>query len=149
MDAERRTRQRTDNDEGSSAPRELAPEPESGQPLQLRVDLQSLFNNPSLSDVRLVAKGEQSREFLCHRVILASMSTYFCSLFTTGMQESSQSVVVLGVEPDCCERVLRLLYGQSVEITQENVLTYMHLADFYGSEARGVRALGLPPCAHT
>ena len=40
------------------------------------------------------------------------MSTYFHSLFTTGMQESLQSEVTMqGVDPECCERVLRLLYA--------------------------------------
>ena len=37
-----------------------------------------------------------------------------------------------GVDPDLCERVLRLLYGQPQELTPENVLTFVHLGDFYG-----------------
>lgn len=145
MDPSRRTRRRLD--EGSSAPRaeeentqqadqtpalfsEEAPE----QLLQLRVDIESLFDQESLSDVQLiVVRGQEHRRFRCHKVILASMSTYFHSLFTGGMQESQQREITLhDVDPDCFEQVLRLLYGQAVQITPSNLLTFMHLADFYG-----------------
>lgn len=138
-DTGRRTRQRTE--EGSSilgTPRH-SPPPSAGHSTDLlRLDvtqnIESLFDTSSLSDVELVViRGDQERRFKCHKVILASMSTYFQALFTTGMQESSQSEVVLkGVDPDLCEKVLRMLYGQPVEITQESLLTFVHLADFYG-----------------
>jgi hypothetical protein len=93
------------------------------------------FNNPTLSDVALVLKNERGerRTYHVHKVILASMSTYFHALFTAGMQESSQAEVVLqDVDADLCERMLRLLYGQPQAITPENVLTFVHLADYYG-----------------
>mmetsp|Transcript_36892 Transcript_36892/g.61113 ORF Transcript_36892/g.61113 Transcript_36892/m.61113 type:complete len:478 (+) Transcript_36892:72-1505(+) len=130
----RRTRRRLD--EGSSTPRaeEATPtifgQEDSHDQLKLFVHIGSLFNDESLSDVQLVVG---TRRFRCHKVILASMSTYFRSLFTGGMQESQQHEISLhGVDPDCCEQVLRLLYGQAVQITPDNLLTFMHLADFYG-----------------
>ena len=145
----RRTRRRLD--EGCSAPRaedenaqhaestcektlssfsEEAPEHQ----LQLRVDIECLFDQEPLSDVQLVVvSGPERRRFRCHKVILASMSTYFHALFTGGMQESQQREIELhGVEPECFEQVLRLLYGKAVQITPNNLLTFMHLADFYG-----------------
>ena len=36
------------------------------------------------------------------------------------------------MDADLCERVLRLLYGQPQEIGPHNILTWVHLADFYG-----------------
>eukprot|EP00900_Chrysochromulina_parva_P022379 jgi/Chrpa1/4775/Chrysochromulina_OHIO_Genome00016583-RA len=109
-----------------------------GETLRLDVTshISALFDSASLSDVELVAKrddGLVERRFRCHRVVLASMSSYFRSLFTSGMAEVSQPAVVLhGVDPDLCERVLRLLYGQPVGVTQESLMTVVHLAEFYG-----------------
>ena len=141
MEAERRIRQRR-MDEGSAAQTEdcqLTPPSspcscEMQEDVQLRVDIESLFGDEALSDVTLVvARDGQYHRWRCHKVILASMSTYFRSLFTGGMQETQKSEILLhGVDPDCCEHVLRLLYGQAVQITPDNVLTFMHLADFYG-----------------
>ena len=80
------------------------------------------FDNASLSDVTLVwsdGRGAQ-RRVCCHKIVLASMSTYFNTLFTGGMQESSQSEVVLvDVNPELCECMLRMLYGQRQEVTPE------------------------------
>ena len=36
------------------------------------------------------------------------------------------------VDPELCEQVLRLLYGQKQPVTPENLLTTVHLAEFYG-----------------
>ena len=71
-------------------------EGDTDHPLQLRVDIESLFNDESLSDVQLVIEqGDHRQSFRCHKVILASMSTYFRSLFTGGMQESQQREIFL------------------------------------------------------
>jgi len=132
----KRTRRRLD--EGSSTPRSESQgsmhDAESDHPLQLRVDIESLFNDESLSDVQLVIEhNDERRRFRCHKVILASMSTYFRSLFTGGMQESQQREICLkDVDATCFEQVLRLLYGQTVNMTGDSVLTFMHLADYYG-----------------
>ena len=42
-----------------------------------------------------------------------------------------------------CSQVLRLLYGEAVQITPDNVLTFMHLADFYGVPQLLSRTAGL------
>ena len=72
------------------------------------------FDNPVLSDVTIAITGNGgTRRWRCHKVVLASMSSYFHSLFTGGMSESSQPEVVLkDVDSDLMEQVLRLLYGK-------------------------------------
>jgi len=140
----RSTRRRLD--EGSSTPRaEDASHAEesaltcslSSDELKLGMDIEPLFNDEVLSDVTLwLEAGEQSRSFKCHKVILAQQSTYFRALFTNGMQESQQSVVRLhtpAADLDSCEQVLRMLYDMRTKIPPEKVLTYMHIADFYGA----------------
>ena len=133
----RRVRQRTEEDGGAGG--SAASGAPTYPPVQLDFEpLSSLFDDASLSDVTLIVEpmpgsGGARRHFCCHKVLLASLSTYFRALFTGGMQEASQSEVVLqGQDPDLCESVLRLLYGQPIEVTPENVLTFLHLADFYG-----------------
>ena len=119
----------------------------SPRPVQLNISSQLglQFDNPTLSDVTLVWVDEQGdrRCFYCHKVVLASMSTYFHALFTAGMAESSQKEVVLqtSFDGDLVERVLRLLYGFPEDVTPDNVLVMSHLADFC--------ALRLPARAHT
>ena len=134
----RRVRQRLSEDAAASQnspAHPTTPPSDDGNRITLNItsQLTAQFDNPTLSDVTLVCGTTDRRTFRCHKVVLASMSTYFNALFTAGMQESSQSEVVLqDVDPDLCERVLRLLYGQPQELTPENVLTFVHLGDFYG-----------------
>lgn len=61
------------------------------------------------------------------------MSSYFRALFTGGMQESHQKSVLLhDTEPELCEKMLRMLYGQPLDVTEANLLTFVHLSDYYG-----------------
>lgn len=158
---DRRVRQRTtlDNDDGGAG----ASGGGSGTPpssdectsvaLSISTQLGLQFDNPVLSDVTLVWADHhgQRRCFHCHKVVLASMSTYFHALFTAGMQESTAREVVLkDVDGDLMELVLRLLYGFAEEITPQNILVFMHLADFCARIAtrkpRPIRRLShLPP----
>ena len=70
----RRTRRRTDA--GSSGPGlgagDAACERDDDVPhdvLQLRVSIEGLFNDASLSDVAImIGNGDQPRSFLCHKV---------------------------------------------------------------------------------
>ena len=146
LDQGRRVRRRTEESSSQHALSDvedvrvasLQADLRGGETLRLDVTshISALFDSASLSDVELVAKrddGLVERRFRCHRVVLASMSSYFRSLFTSGMAEVTQPAVVLhGVDPDLFERVLRLLYGQPVGVTQESLMTVVHLAEFYG-----------------
>ena len=131
----RRVRQRTEEG-GSGSPNQSHSETTCCTiSLAITSQLGLQFDNPVLSDVTLVLSDErgQQHRFRCHKVVLACMSTYFHTLFTNGMSESCQDEVVLrDVDSDLMERVLRLLYGFEQRITSENVLTFVHLADFYG-----------------
>ena len=138
----RRVRPRTDNDGGGGSGGVSGSPLSSAQPnnecgtVQLNIGMQLglQFDDPTLSDVTLVWVDDQGdqRCFRCHKVVLASMSTYFHALFTAGMAESSQKEVVLqtSFDGDLVERVLRLLYGFAEDITADNVLVMSHLADF-------------------
>lgn len=92
------------------------------------------FNDPGLSDVKL-SFNDGSLEFYLHRVILASRSEFFKSVFTgKGRKETSPSSVDLEID-DHFEKVLepflKFFYGFPVDISKENMWLYYFLAEQY------------------
>lgn len=103
---------------------------------KLRLDLQALYEDGSLSDVRLkvgLGPGLQSRTFSCHRAILAASSTYFKAIFTSSCKETGMGEVTLNdVDPCVFEQIVRLCYGGPVKLDKGNVVGLMQAAEFYG-----------------
>lgn len=60
-------------------------------PAALADDMQSLVNNPELSDVRFVAEGN---EIHAHRLILTTRSEYFRTMFLSGMREGTSKAPI-------------------------------------------------------
>ncbi|XP_043918962.1 kelch-like protein 24 [Protopterus annectens] len=76
-----------------------------------------LYEAQQLCDVTLAV--EQKR-FHCHRVFLASVSSYFQAMFTSCMAESRASEVHLKeVLPEAVEHVLKFVYTAQVELSPE------------------------------
>jgi len=109
----------------------------TGSPLttnQYRAPLQSdfidMFESAAFADVTFVVEEEEIR---AHKGVLASRSTYFKNMFSSGMLESdSKSVKVKDVQPTIFKAILRFIYGGVVEERQLEVLAKLiAAADMY------------------
>ncbi|XP_068128337.1 kelch repeat and BTB domain-containing protein 8-like [Hyperolius riggenbachi] len=81
--------------------------------------LRDLYFTETLCDVTIVTEG---RRFLCHRVVLASVSPYFRAMFTTCMVESQQGEVsLLDVSASIIETILHFIYTGEAAVTLDNV----------------------------
>ncbi len=73
----------------------------------------------SLCDVLLEAGGQTIQ---CHRTILAASSPYFHSMFIGNFRESKQKKVNLkGVNFEALKTIVKCVYYQKIELTNENV----------------------------
>ncbi|XP_077987490.1 kelch-like protein 24 [Glandiceps talaboti] len=91
-----------------------------------------LWENGLFTDVVLDVKGQK---FKCHRIVLVASSPYFRAMFTGGMRESFQKVVVINaIEPDTMERILRFIYTGRVRITRGNALVLIQAAGLFQIE---------------
>ncbi|XP_068130540.1 kelch-like protein 24 isoform X2 [Hyperolius riggenbachi] len=81
--------------------------------------LRDLYFTDALCDVTIVTEG---RRFLCHRVVLASVSPYFRAMFTSCMVESQQGEVsLLDVSASIIETILHFIYTGEAAVTLDNV----------------------------
>ncbi|XP_068130543.1 kelch-like protein diablo [Hyperolius riggenbachi] len=81
--------------------------------------LRDFYFTETLCDVTILTEG---RTFLCHRVVLASVSPYFRAMFTTCMVESQQGEVsLLDVSSSTIETILHFIYTGEAAITLGNV----------------------------
>ncbi|MBN3272040.1 KLH30 protein, partial [Polyodon spathula] len=88
-------------------------------PQSILEGLNSLRSQPKLSDVTLTVA---SREFHCHRSVLALCSLYFHSMFSGNFVESIAARVELhDVDPDVLDRILDFAYTGKLTINQDNV----------------------------
>ncbi|MGH0145352.1 UNVERIFIED_CONTAM: hypothetical protein FKN15_010958 [Acipenser sinensis] len=88
-------------------------------PQSILEGLNSLRSQPKLSDVTLCVA---SREFHCHRSVLALCSLYFHSMFSGDFVESIAARVELrDVDPDVLDTILDFAYTGKLTINQGNV----------------------------
>ncbi|XP_051878526.1 kelch-like protein 20 [Pristis pectinata] len=89
--------------------------------------LYSLWLNQIFCDVTLCCDGQ---EFPCHRIVLASFSSYFRAMFCTGLMESRQErVAINGVEPQMVGLLVAYSYTSRVHITRANVQALLAAAN--------------------
>ena len=70
-------------------------------------------------------------EFPCHKIILSSMSPYFEGMFSSGMKESSQSVIQLhDLSCEWFEQVLTYMYSGHIDLTRDNVKDILQIGSF-------------------
>ncbi|XP_035231775.1 kelch-like protein 3 [Stegodyphus dumicola] len=89
--------------------------------------LNELRKSKTFCDVSLCVEGE---EFPCHKVVLASFSSYFKAMFTSEMAESQQKEIVLnGVEATTLKLLLDYAYSATVPINKQNVQALLSAAN--------------------
>ena len=79
-------------------------------PAQVLTGLNHLRVNGHFCDVTLCVGGQ---EFFCHKIVLASFSSYFHAMFTGNLAESSQDRVTL---TDIEAPVMELLVNYGIHI---------------------------------
>lgn len=97
--------------------------------------MESIFNNPTLSDLTLILKNKENEErFYCHKSILANKSQYFRSMLLN-FNESKKDLII--IETDSIEEdtlIIRLLY-ENIKLPQDNIkqkILFLLRSDFYG-----------------
>ncbi|XP_068606212.1 kelch-like protein 3 [Brachionichthys hirsutus] len=89
--------------------------------------LNSLRLKNAFCDVTLCCGGQ---EFPCHRIVLASFSSYFQAMFSTNLMESKQErVAINGVEPQMIGMLVAYAYTSAVYIANENVQALLAAAN--------------------
>ncbi|XP_056263451.1 kelch-like protein 2 isoform X2 [Pseudoliparis swirei] len=89
--------------------------------------LNSLRLNNAFCDVTLCCGGQ---EFPCHRIVLASFSSYFQAMFSTNLIESKQErVAINGVEPQMFGMLVSYAYTSEVYISNANVQALLAAAN--------------------
>ncbi|CAG5114380.1 Oidioi.mRNA.OKI2018_I69.chr2.g8436.t1.cds [Oikopleura dioica] len=79
-----------------------------------------------LCDVTLVAEG---LHFQCHRVVLASASAYFRSMFTSNMIEKDKEYIELkDISSDGFDSILKFIYTNSIVLSSRNIQYILHAA---------------------
>ena len=93
--------------------------------------LAQMFTSMSIGDVTLVVKNE---EFPAHKAMLAARSSVFGAMFQHDiymLENSSNRVELVDVEPDTFKTLLRFIYTDQVDLTAENSTALLAAADRY------------------
>lgn len=100
---------------------------DSRHPNTVLQGLNSLRLNNAFCDVTLCCGGQ---EFPCHRIVLASFSSYFQAMFSTDLIESKQErVAINGVEPQMIGMLVSYAYTSEVYISKANVQALLAAAN--------------------
>ncbi|XP_068107871.1 kelch repeat and BTB domain-containing protein 8 isoform X2 [Hyperolius riggenbachi] len=82
--------------------------------------LKAMYDENKLTDI--VVQVENGKHFSCHRNVLAAISPYFRSMFTSGLTESTKKEVrIMGIEAESMQLVLNYAYTSRVQLTEANV----------------------------
>ncbi|XP_028303445.1 kelch repeat and BTB domain-containing protein 8 [Gouania willdenowi] len=92
--------------------------------------LKALYDEAQLTDI--VVEVDHGQTFSCHRNVLAAISPYFRSMFTSGLTESSQREVrIVGVESESMHLVLDYAYTSKVTLSESNVQALFTAASIF------------------
>ncbi|XP_072328403.1 kelch repeat and BTB domain-containing protein 8 isoform X2 [Scyliorhinus torazame] len=92
--------------------------------------LKCMYDEQQLTDI--VVEVDHGKTFSCHRNVLAAISPYFRSMFTSGLTESTQKKVrIVGVEDDAMRLVLDYAYTSRVSLTEVNVQALFTAASLF------------------
>ncbi|KTF89314.1 hypothetical protein cypCar_00018901 [Cyprinus carpio] len=104
---------------------------EARHPNKVLEGLNSLRLNNAFCDVTLCCGGQ---EFPCHRIVLASFSSYFQAMFSTDLMESRQErVAINGVEPQmigmleeflslCADKLTEIIASDHLNVPKEETV---------------------------
>ena len=94
---------------------------------QFLCSLTTLRRNDHYTDVTLKADDVT---LSCHRVVLSAASPYFHAMFTSGLEESSSSVVYIkSTDGATLQSIIDYLYSAEISITTENVQNLVSVCD--------------------
>ncbi|KAK6480673.1 kelch repeat and BTB domain-containing protein 8 [Huso huso] len=92
--------------------------------------LKSMYEEEQLTDI--VVEVDHGKTFSCHRNVLAAISPYFRSMFTSGLTESTQKEVrIVGVEAESMHLVLDYAYTSKVTLSETNVQALFTAASIF------------------
>ncbi|XP_028575282.1 kelch repeat and BTB domain-containing protein 8 isoform X1 [Podarcis muralis] len=92
--------------------------------------LKAMYDERQLTDI--VVEVDHGKTFSCHRNVLAAISPYFRSMFTSGLTESTQKEVrIVGVEAESMHLVLNYAYTSRVTLTEANVQALFTAASIF------------------
>ncbi|XP_009089406.1 kelch repeat and BTB domain-containing protein 8 [Cinclus cinclus] len=92
--------------------------------------LKTMYDEGQLTDI--VVEVDHGKTFSCHRNVLAAISPYFRSMFTSGLTESTQKEVrIVGVEAESMHLVLNYAYTSRVVLTEANVQALFTAASIF------------------
>ncbi|XP_033876768.1 kelch repeat and BTB domain-containing protein 8-like [Acipenser ruthenus] len=92
--------------------------------------LKSMYEEEQLTDI--VVEVDHGETFSCHRNVLAAISPYFRSMFTSGLTESTQKEVrIVGVEAESMHLVLDYAYTSKVTLSETNVQALFTAASIF------------------
>ncbi|XP_051836438.1 kelch repeat and BTB domain-containing protein 8 [Antechinus flavipes] len=92
--------------------------------------LKTMYDEGQLTDI--VVEVDHGKTFSCHRNVLAAISPYFRSMFTSGLTESTQKEVrIVGVEAESMNLVLNYAYTSRVVLTEANVQALFTAASIF------------------
>ncbi|XP_078270661.1 kelch repeat and BTB domain-containing protein 8 isoform X3 [Rhinoraja longicauda] len=92
--------------------------------------LKCMYDEQQLTDI--VVEVDHGNTFSCHRNVLAAISPYFRSMFTSGLTESTQRRVrIVGVEEDAMRLVLDYAYTSRILLTEVNVQALFTAASLF------------------
>ncbi|GFQ65929.1 kelch-like protein 24 [Trichonephila clavata] len=95
--------------------------------VEILAGLDELRKSNTFCDVLLSVEGD---DFPCHKVVLASFSSYFKAMFTSEMAESQQKEIVLnGVEASTLKLLLDYAYSARIPINKSNVQALLSAAN--------------------
>lgn len=89
-----------------------------------------MYDEGQLTDI--VVEVDHGKTFSCHRNVLAAISPYFRSMFTSGLTDSTQKEVrIIGVEAESMDLVLNYAYTSRVVLTEANVQALFTTASIF------------------
>ncbi|XP_075430388.1 kelch repeat and BTB domain-containing protein 8 isoform X1 [Ascaphus truei] len=92
--------------------------------------LKTMYDEGKLTDI--VVQVDHGKTFSCHRNVLAAISPYFRSMFTSGLTESTQKEVrIVGIEAESMQLVLNYAYTSRVQLTEANVQALFTAASIF------------------
>ncbi|XP_078517611.1 kelch repeat and BTB domain-containing protein 8 [Lissotriton helveticus] len=92
--------------------------------------LKIMYDEVQLTDI--IVEVDHGKQFPCHRNVLAAISPYFRSMFTSGLTESTQKEVrIVGVDADSMHLVLDYAYTSRVALTEANVQALFTAASIF------------------
>lgn len=90
--------------------------------------LKRLWLTGDHSDVTIQVRNET---FYCHKTVLATMSSYFDSMFASGMRESVTGTVNFEeMDPGAFRKAMGFIYTGEIDLDVDTAITLLHISAF-------------------